>query len=612
MKKFMSQCTIMIFFFWNHPAAAQFTPTGSVWIQLEAQPDHPSALQSIERYTQYFGNVVGFDIGAGWFGVALGPYAEDAVEAVRQDFHSSGLIPRTSFITTGTSYRSQILLPAVAPDEPAQPTSPVLLPMATSPIEAITKQNTPPTKLSQATSYEMDAVAVVPNGTIATSELSRANQRENALKAEQAMNLSEKKYLQRALAWAGVYESAIDGLYGRGTRSAMSRWQISNGYGETSVLTTSQRGELIANYTRLLAGLDFTQTIETKAGISIQVPNAILGAPKYNEPFVRFEANDGSVIKMILISQTGDEARLKALYQVIQTLSIIPKDGARKLNKSNFTIEAFNSELHTTGFAQLRDGYIKGALLVWPVGDDARRERVADEIFNSFSTLPGALAEATIFENGFMPKDLLSGLGMRQPKFVQSGVFLNATGMILTAARDFDSCDLIELGGGMTTQVVIKNAHLAVLEPLQDIAPAIVLEFQSLPLRAPRHISVGGYSYGGQLSMPTLTLGILQDVKTLEGQRDIARLEISTLPGDIGGPLYDQNGAVIGLLLPNPKTADRQLPSNVKFAATWGMISPLLRQANVTVAPAVSSVLMDAIDLSNIAKNTVALIKCWD
>jgi hypothetical protein len=42
------------------------------------------------------------------------------------------------------------------------------------------------------------------------------------------------------------------------------------------------------------------------------------------------------------------------------------------------------------------------------------------------------------------------------------------------------------------------------------------------------------------------------------------------------------------------------------------MISPLLQQENVPVASAVSSVLMDVIDLSNIAKDTVALIKCWD
>ena len=552
----MIQCTVAIFLFWSYAALAQLASTGSVWIQLEAQPDRPSAMHSIKRYMRYFGNVVGFNIGAGWFGVALGPYEEDAVEAVWQEFHRLGLIPRTSFITTGTSYRSQIPLPTVAQDDPAQPTSP-----------------------------EMLSVAMVPVGTIATSELSRAKQRDNALETEQAMNISEKKYLQRALAWVGFYESAIDGLYGRATRSAMSLWQISNGYDETGVLTTLQRDELISNYTRLLAGLDFIQTIETKAGISIQVPNAILGAPKYDEPFVRFEANDGSVIKVILISQTGDEARLKALYQVIQTLSIIPKNGARKLNKSNFTIEAFNSELHTTGFAQLRDGHIKGALLVWPVGDNARRERVADEIFNSFSTLPGTLAEATIFENGFIPKDLLSGLGIRQPKFVQSGVFLNATGMILTAARDFGSCDLIELGDGVNAQVVIENAHLAVLEALQDITPAIVPEFQSLPLLAPRRISIGGYSYSGQLSMPTVTLGILQDVKNLEGERDIARLEINTLPGDIGGPLYDQNGAVVGVLLPNPKTVDRQLPSNVKFAATWGMSHQIGRSTKTGSSP---------------------------
>ena len=114
------------------------------------------------------------------------------------------------------------------------------------------------------------------------------------------------------------------------------------------------------------------------------------------------------------------------------------------------------------------------------------------------------------------------------------------------------------------------------------------------------------------MGAPTLTLGLLQDVKNLVGERNIARLEIDTLPGDIGGPLYDQSGAVIGILLPNPKNGERKLPSNVHFAATWGWIKPLLQKANITVIKADTLTTVDAIDLSNITQNTVALVKCWD
>ena len=612
MKKCMIQCAVVIFFFWAHTATAQLSSTDSVWIQLEAQPDRPSAFQSIERYTQDFSNVVGFNIGAGWFGVALGPYQKDTVEAVWQDFYNSGLIPRTSFITTGASYRSQIPLSTLVPGQPTKLTSPIIIFMPKTPIESVTEPNQATNETAQATNPEVLALAKVPVEAITRSELSDTKQRAQAFKAEQAMSLTEKKYLQRALAFVGLYDGQIDGLIGSGTRGAMTQWQISKGYDDTGVLTTLQHDKLIADYRSPLVGLGFTQINEIQAGISINIPKAILGTPKYDEPFVRFEANDSTVVKVILISQAGDKARLKALYEVIQTLSIVPKKGVRKLNKSNFTIEAFNSELHTTGFAQLRDGHIKGALLVWPAGDDVRRKRVAEEVFNGFSILPGILTESIIFENGLMPKYLLAGLDIRQPKFIQSGVFFNSSGMILTAARDFDSCDLIKLGDDITAEVVAQNDHLAILKPLKDISPVNVAKFQSLPPRAPRHISVGGYSYGGQLSMPTLTLGVLQDITNLGRERDIARLEISTLPGDIGGPLYDQNGSVIGVLLPDTNTEDRQLPSNVKFAATWGKISPLLQQENLAVITTISNVLVDVIDLSNIAKNTTALIKCWD
>ena len=153
---------------------------------------------------------------------------------------------------------------------------------------------------------------------------------------------------------------------------------------------------------------------------------------------------------------------------------------------------------------------------------------------------------------------------------------------------------------------------LAILKPEQQAAPMAVPQFQTSPLRAPQHISVGGYSYGGKLGTPTLTLGLLQDLKNLEGESDIARLEIETLPGDIGGPVYSPTGAVIGILLPKSEGGARHLPSTVNFAATWRLIKPLLLNSNTAVKSAETSAIMDTIDLSAMAQTTVALVKCWE
>ena len=74
MKNYIIYCTVAVSLFWSQASLAQTASPSSVWIQLEAQPDRATALESVKKYTVNFANVVGFDIGAGWFGVALGPY----------------------------------------------------------------------------------------------------------------------------------------------------------------------------------------------------------------------------------------------------------------------------------------------------------------------------------------------------------------------------------------------------------------------------------------------------------------------------------------------------------------------------------------------------------
>ena len=568
-------------------ALAQSAAPQQVWIQLETRLHLEDSMDSIETYARDLSNVNGFEIDGGWFGVAIGPYDPEQADADLQNLRAEGIIPRTSFTTSGATYGARFYPPASAAQQgTANPTV----------------QNTAPETMPPPAPAEETAPEPL---------ISAAEQLAQAKASEQAMTEAEKKYLQQALAWAGFYNSAIDGLYGRGTRAAMKGWQSVNGYDATGVLTTAQRAEIIADYRFLLARLGFEEVVDAQAGIALRLPSALLAPASYDPPFATYAAKDTGLAQVILISQRGDRARLAALYEVMQTLSILPETGPRKLAKSSFTIEAYDDLIHSTSFATLRDGDIKGLIFVWPRGDSARRARVEEEIFTSFTRLSGTLGEAPILGSDLKPQESLGGLRIRQPKFTQSGVFVSQEGHILTAAQDYSGCGRLELQDGLALSVTIQTSDLAVLAPKQGAAPPSIGRFETQRPYAPQHVALGGYSYGGKLGAPSITMGKLQALTDLTGRTGVARLELDSLPGDIGGPIYDQHGSVIGILLPPPPPGSRQLPANVQFMANWPLISEILIAADAPANTETQTVELEPVDLANLAQNTVALVSCW-
>ena len=72
----------------------------------------------------------------------------------------------------------------------------------------------------------------------------------------------------------------------------------------------------------------------------------------------------------------------------------------------------------------LRDGALKGFMLVWPAGDDDRRKRVIAEMNASFNALEGALDPAIARPDEDQAIDLIAGLEVRKPKMSRSGFFI--------------------------------------------------------------------------------------------------------------------------------------------------------------------------------------------
>ncbi|MEM6306748.1 MAG: peptidoglycan-binding protein [Pseudomonadota bacterium] len=543
---------------------AQSIPNDSYWVQLQSIPTQTEAIVQAQTYNQQFDNVMGFTIGGGWRALALGPYDRATAFAELERLKQSNQVPADSFVANGTSYREMVWpVPGAVTRTPT-----------TAPVQADTSVD--------------------------------------AQTSEAALTRDEKRVLQSALAWSGHYDGAIDGLFGRGTRAAMRKWQTAQGADPTGLLPPDQRETLLQAYNAVFDGLGLQTVDHTQAGIQIEVPLNMVETAAISAPFVRYDAKEDRGISLILISQTGDTERLSALYKVLQTLDIIPENGDRSLGRRGFTIEGIDESRHTSTFVRLENDHIKGAILIWPTGDDDRRVRVKDRIFASFAQTDGVLPEAYFLKSGQTADDMVAGLAVRQPQFTRSGVFVDTTGHILTAAQGLVECARIDMGDDAPLIILGQDDHLALLAPTRPQTPGGLPAFQEGDVPHPLPITVSGYSYGGLLPGASLTLGQLQDVKDLTGNIETWRLTIDTQPGDIGGPVLGPNGGVLAILLPPALVQTPVLPKGVTFARRWATAAPLLQSAGITPQIADQMDDMHMEDLTTKVQDFTALIRCWE
>ena len=150
-----------------------------------------------------------------------------------------------------------------------------------------------------------------------------------------------------------------------------------------------------ANEIDKLGGLGLRTVRDEAAGIQVELPMGVLGEPATEPPFVRYDGREGVPPQVLLISQPGDQGRLWGLYEIMQTLEIVPPEGPRERTEDAFVIEGQDGRIHSTTYAWLVEGQIKGFTLVWPAGDEDRRARLVEAMRASFRQLPGeALARA--------------------------------------------------------------------------------------------------------------------------------------------------------------------------------------------------------------------------
>jgi Trypsin-like peptidase domain/Putative peptidoglycan binding domain len=560
------------------PVVAQ---DGTIWLQVEALPDLPTAEDRARAYASLFPETAGFQLRSGWYGIMLGPYPADEAAIRLNALKRDGQIPEDSFIAYGSDFRDQYW--------PAGGAAP-LLPATDAP--------------SVVEPVEPEPVAEVPDET-----------KQEARDSEILLTPEERKDLQIALQWFGFYQGAIDGDYGPGTRNSMAAWQEAQAIEPTGILTTRQRNRLLNDWRGELSTFGFTEVVEETAGITVTLPLGLVEFDHYEPPFVHFRAKDDNGPRIVLISQPGDQALFYGLYDILQTLESVPLDGARERGEQTFRIRGTSAKVDTTIFAQLKGGLIKGWMLISTPGNEARDGRILRQLETTFAPTgdtaldPGIAAMSSETKAG-----LLSGLEVRKPRLSRSGFFISPEGAVLTTTEAVDGCARVTIDRTTEARVTLSDTAtgLALLTPLAPLAPRKVAGFVTASERLGSEVTVSGYSYEDRLPAPVLTFGTLADVTGLNGETGLRRLDLQALPGDAGGAVLDASGSVIGMLLPAAAPGGKQLPPGVVFALSASEITRILTPTGVAPLPTASTGPLSPAEFADTANGMTALVSCWD
>ncbi len=588
------------------------------WIQIAARPSLGQALDELRKRNRTLDGVKGFRMRSGWYAVILGPFTGAVAVAERDRLVAQRRIPADSFVAGRGDFRRQFWpigqssLSRNAPYAARQSGSLVVPAREAEPEPETEIEASPPETTVAETGSGADPTAEE----LATDATAPARQetRAQARASERLLDQAAREDLQRALAWAGHYGTAIDGDFGPGTRRAMANWQAEMGYAATGVLTTGQRAEALSVYRSEIAALGLRSVTDPEAGITIDMPTSVVARANVSAPFVHYVGIDAGPTRVLLISQAGGRARLNALYEVMQTLAIVPAGARARLYRRSFTIEGTADRVTTFAEVRLAGDTVKGFVVVWPDTAPGDAAQIVRAIATSFAVIEGQVLGDDAGDLRSQHIDLVAGLALRRPVDTRSGFFVDAAGRVLTAGGGLDDCARVTLGAETPARIEALPNHpeLALLTPEAPLAPRHWARFRGAPGLLSSEIVVAGFAYGGRLGAPTLTYGKLADIRGLSGEEGLDRLALRAPAEVAGGPVLDGQGAVLGLLRPVPASDAQRLPGEVRFSTDSLAILDALKAAGHVPAVLETGEKQPPAYIEYLAREITVLVSCWD
>jgi serine protease Do len=439
------------------------------------------------------------------------------------------------------------------------------------------------------------------------------------------LDRSERRLLQTALAALGDYRGTLDGIWGPESRGAMERYvrrmfddEVRNLHAAALVLTLADEVERHRWEARDFADI----------GVSFALPLAELMRPELEGDGLRWWSGKGA-LSVLALPHTADDVRMwhevgldrnarpDALHTIrrpeLLVTSGVLDDGRLFHSRSYLTGDGWATVYVVAGPDQARHLNLIAASIrpgppeVWDLPRGGRLARLTDLTLQLIeeSWIPPEPVPAPLPENvarapvaaappvtpSVTPHDTQTVAPPAAPMASGTGFYLGAR-TIVTAEHVIAGCARLSLPDGSALAVAAADRALDVAV-LTAPRPSPVWLTLAPPqgLRLGQRIHALGYPYYSIAGTALhLTSG---NVSALAGIGDDTRFfsfSAPVQPGNSGGPLMDQSGRVLGVVVARLSEefiaeTTGTLPQNVNYAISNLELFAFLRRSGIRAQP---------------------------
>jgi S1-C subfamily serine protease len=216
-------------------------------------------------------------------------------------------------------------------------------------------------------------------------------------------------------------------------------------------------------------------------------------------------------------------------------------------------------------------------------------------------------------------------LGGALPKLSRtgSGFIVSANGALLTNDHVVNGCSILKIRDSSKTEynvtVVATDARndLALLQTSTAVSLPVAIFRAKAPAESGESVVALGYPLAGVLASDVnVSFGYVS--ATAGVADDTSQLQISApvQPGNSGGPLLDQSGNLIGVVVAKLDAiklakAIGDIPQNVNFAIKGEVAQTFLAAHNVEFKTSIKKKLLKNTEISSIAAGFTVLVECY-
>lgn len=412
--------------------------------------------------------------------------------------------------------------------------------------------------------------------------------------------------IQRALAWFGHYNGAIDGVFGPGTRTAIASWQTAQGLAASQRLDHDAQSALVAAWQEDWIRAGFVQVRLGGAGLAVDVPQGLVDFVAYAPPLVLYQnpAPDGIRLALISLRATQDPENA-ALSEADLATALAATAGIALPQGAGSTASAPGGAFWRQGGRSMAlhllpdagPGVLKGFVLSGPEAEAGLLSRVAQHMAASLRstgpfvlprgivTIPADVAQslratppvapsapptqpstaqqpdltnpgpptAPAVSSRPIPTAAVTPVGPVQDDVLRHGTALaiDGKGGFLAQTDTVLGCAGIMLEDGTDLRIVVGDAvaGLAYLRPRDDIArtASARLAWASQVPQPGNSLTAWVRAFAGKTAAQIPVSGAVSI-----DQQGRLRLGIETHTADAGAPVVDVQGRLIGVLAPTP------------------------------------------------------------